>query len=59
MANKDIYKTMRLRDGEEDKREMDLGRYIFMLLFFLFTNFMIISSQYQSPPHNLGINSSF
>jgi hypothetical protein len=49
MANKDIYKTMRLRDEEEDEREMDLGRYIFMLLFSVFTNFVIVFTQYQSP----------
>jgi hypothetical protein len=59
MANKDIYKTMRLRDEEEDEREMDLGRYIFMLLFSVFTNFVIVFIQYQSPSHNIGINSSF
>jgi hypothetical protein len=59
MANKDIYKTMRLRDEEEDEREMDLGRYIFMLLFSVFTNFVIVFTQYQSPSHNIGINSSF
>jgi len=50
---------MRLRDEEEDEREMDLGRYIFMLLFSVFTNFVIVFTQYQSPSHNIGINSSF
>jgi hypothetical protein len=29
------------------------------LLFSVFTNFVIVFTQYQSPSHNIGINSSF